>query len=248
MSSVLAAKLDAVSFSYDADAINRQAMMNFTAEFDRGVTTAVMGASGSGKSTMLALLAGFERAQSGTIELEGVDATLSPPAERPLSMVFQNNNLFAHLTVAKNIALGIAPSLRLKPSDTKEVEMALDAVGLAGYGQRLPAQLSGGEAQRVALARVLVRKRPILLLDEAFASLGPSLRDDMLDLVAALTRDNHLSTIMVTHAPQDAQRIAQNLVFLDRGHVVLSGTTADLLGKDGQNDVLKRYLGEGSQT
>ena len=175
--------------------------------------------------------------------LEGQDYTLFPPAQRPLSMVFQENNLFAHMSVSKNVGLGIKPDLRLNAEDLALIDQALSDVGLAQYGERLPAQLSGGERQRVALARVLVRRKPILILDEAFASLGPGLRDEMLDLVRELTNANNMSTLMVTHAPEDALRIAENLVFLDNGRIALTGDASDLLTGKEDNPLIRSYLG-----
>src|SRR5262249_51735110 len=152
----------------------------------RGECLAIIGPSGAGKTTLLSLLAGFEHAEGGLILIEGRDVTRLGPAERPVSMVFQEHNLFAHLTVAANVGLGIHPGLRLAADDRARVSAALAQVGLAGMESRLPSQLSGGERQRVALARTLVRNRPVLLLDEPFVALGPALRRDMLDLVNAL--------------------------------------------------------------
>ena len=149
--------------------------------------TAVLGPSGAGKSTLLNIIAGFETLQSGRIELQGADHSHTMPAARPVSFVFQDNNTFAHMTARENVALGILPSLRLDPQQWRAVDDALEIVGIAALAKRKPGDMSGGERQRIALARVLVRKRPILLLDEAFAALGPSLRTEMLDEVKTLT-------------------------------------------------------------
>lgn len=232
-----------VSFSYDAKA----PAMHFDVKFRDGVITAIMGASGSGKSTLLSLLAGFEIPQKGQIWLAGADNTQRAPGERPLSMVFQENNLFAHMSVFNNVGLGIAPSLNLSAESRDQVNTALESVGLTGYGNRLPAQLSGGERQRVALARVLVRHKPILLLDEAFASLGPGLRRDMLDLVKALADKNAMTTLMVTHSPDDALHIAEDLVFLGKDGVVFSGSSNELVKTKSQNEDVRNYL-QGRET
>ncbi|KPB00027.1 thiamine ABC transporter ATP-binding protein [Ahrensia marina] len=227
-----------VTFAYEADA----PVMRFDAQFRKGVITAIMGASGSGKSTLLSLLAGFEMPQSGKIWLAGEDYTHRAPGERPLSMVFQENNLFAHLSVFNNVALGVSPSLKLSASDKESVHHALASVGLENYGKRLPAQLSGGERQRVAVARVLVRHKPILLLDEAFASLGPGLRREMLDLVASLADKNAMTTLMVTHSPEDALHIAQDLVFLGQDGVAFIGPSKELAKSQNQNEAVRNYL------
>nr|WP_246273073.1 ATP-binding cassette domain-containing protein [Oricola thermophila] len=217
--------------------------MRFDCAFAAGTITALVGPSGSGKSTLLNLIAGFETPQVGAIRFGIEDLTRAPVAERPVSMVFQENNLFAHLSVFDNVALGLSPRLRLKPDERGIVEDALASVGLSGYGARLPGQLSGGERQRVALARVVVRRKPVLLLDEAFASLGPALRADMLDLVASIQADRGMTTVMVTHFPEDARRIAPHTVFLAGGEVIADGATETLLGEDTAPEAIRFYLG-----
>lgn len=228
-----------VTFGYQPDL----SMMRFDCTFSSGAITAVMGPSGSGKSTLMALIAGFERARSGRILIGDLDVTETSPAERPLSIVFQDNNLFAHLDVQANVGLGISPRLKLDGTGHKRLTEALDAVGLSGYEQRKPADLSGGERQRVAIARALVRDRPVLILDEAFGSLGPALRASMLDLVADLHRRLAMTIIMVTHEPDDARRIASQLVFVAEGSVAAQGTVGQLLD-GGDNAAVQAYLGE----
>ena len=186
-----------------------------------------MGPSGSGKSTLLNLVAGFETPRAGRVLIGGADLSAEPPSARPVSMVFQENNLFAHLSVEQNVGLGRSPSLRLTETDRAAIAGALDRTGLAGKEKRLPRELSGGERQRVALARVLVRDRPVLLLDEPFASLGPALRDDMLDLVASVHAERGMTVLFVTHQPEDARRIGQDMVFLDNGLVAATGKVDD---------------------
>ena len=195
----------------------------FDVEFAASKITAIMGPSGSGKSTLLNLVAGFETPQSGRVLIGGADVSAAPPSARPVSMVFQENNLFAHLSVEQNVGLGRSPSLRLTEADRAAIAEALERIGLAGKEKRLPRELSGGERQRVALARVLVRDRPVLLLDEPFASLGPALRDDMLDLVAGVHAERGMTVLFVTHQPEDARRIGEHMVFLDNGTVAATG-------------------------
>lgn len=238
MTDKISAALRDVSFAYDAG----MPVMHFDAQFRQGVITAIMGASGSGKSTMLSLLAGFEIPQKGEIWLAGEDNTHSAAGDRPLSMVFQENNLFAHMSVFKNVGLGISPSLKLSADEKEQVNIALQSVGLENYGERLPAQLSGGERQRVALARVMVRHKPILLLDEAFASLGPGLRREMLDLVGTLANKNAMTTLMVTHSPEDALHISEDLVFLGPEGVVYHGPSSELAKTQNQNEAVRDYL------
>ena len=205
--------------------------MSFTLHADAGECLAVIGPSGAGKSTLIALIAGFERPLAGRVLIGGRDVTGLVPAERPVTTLFQEHNLFSHLDVDANVGLGIHPGLRLAAADRTRVARALADVGLAGLGRRLPGQLSGGERQRAALARSLVRNRPVLLLDEPFAALGPALRSEMLDLVDRLRRRASLTVIMVSHLPEDARRIADRVAFVHAGRVLAVGPTAALLDR-----------------
>ena len=195
--------------------------------FPQSRIIAVVGASGSGKSTLLNLVAGFEAPDSGRVMIGGQDMTALDPSERPVSSIFQDNNLFAHLDIFTNVALGVSPGLKLRVEDRERIEMALARVGLAGFDKRLPGTLSGGERQRAALARALVRKKPVMLLDEPFAALDPGLRAGMTSLLLDLHGETKNTVIIVTHHPEDRKKLAQQVVFLDRGRVVYVGSTAD---------------------
>ena len=195
--------------------------------FPQSRIIAVVGASGSGKSTLLNLVAGFEAPDSGRVMIGGQDMTALDPSERPVSSIFQDNNLFAHLDIFTNVALGVSPGLKLRVEDRERIEMALARVGLAGFDKRLPGTLSGGERQRAALARALVRKKPVMLLDEPFAALDPGLRAGMTSLLLDLHGETKNTVIIVTHHPEDIKKLAQQVVFLDRGRVVYTGSTAD---------------------
>jgi thiamine transport system ATP-binding protein len=216
--------------------------MCFDATIPGGSVTAVMGPSGSGKSTLFALIAGFEMPMSGRIAVGGRDITALPPAERPLSIVFQEHNLFAHLDVATNVALGLDRRGRIEAAQRPAIGAALERVGLAGFEGRMPASLSGGERQRVALARALVRNRPVLLLDEPFAALGPGMRSDMLELVKQLVHDTGQTTLFITHQPDEARMIADSVLFLDGGRAAASLPARGFFERD---DVpgLAAYLG-----
>ncbi len=207
-----------------------------------GSFTALLGASGAGKSTLLSLVAGFERPIAGVIRAQGKDITNLAPSDRPVTTLFQEHNLFPHLTALQNIGLGIDPNLRLTRSQKSDIAGALKRVGLVGMEARLPRELSGGERQRVAIARSLVRQRPLLLLDEPFAALGPALRRDMLDLVDALRHDTGMTVVMVSHDPADARRVADITAFLHDGAIVALGPTATLLDNP-DVPALAEYLG-----
>lgn len=195
----------------------------FDLEVQPGRFVAVTGPSGSGKTTLFNLIAGFEVPRAGTIEVDGSDMVGVAPGARPVSIVFQDNNLFAHLDIFTNVALGVSPSLRLTDLDRTAVRAALSRVGLGGFERRKPGTLSGGERQRAAFARVLVRKRPIMLLDEPFAALDPELRHEMGKLLAALHRDAGFTVLMITHDPAEASRLADQFVEIRAGRTVRSG-------------------------
>lgn len=206
-----------------------------------GATVAIVGPSGAGKSTLLNAIAGFVMPVAGRVICDGVDLTDAEPGERPLSLVFQDNNLFPHMTAFQNVALGVRPSGRLEEVEKTLVRDAFQRVGLNGFEDRKPAALSGGQQSRVALARVLVRKRPLVLLDEPFSALGPALKAEMLDLVAALVAESDATLLMVTHDPKDALRIAEQTVVVADGTVQSPQGTAALLADPPA--ALRDYLG-----
>jgi len=229
--------LAAVTFRYE------DMQMRFDLHVHSGECLAIIGPSGAGKSTLLSLVAGFEQPESGAIRIAGVEVTRVDPATRPVTMLFQDHNLFAHLDVAANIGLGIHPGLKLRSDDRDKIDWALAQVGLQGFAQRLPAQLSGGERQRVALARSLVRNRPVLLLDEPFAALGPALRREMLDLVRALQQSQGLTVLLVSHQPEDALYAAPRTAFVHQGRILQVAETRTLFDGAAVPE-LRAYLGE----
>lgn len=207
-----------------------------------GGTTAIIGPSGGGKSTLLLAIAGFVELASGDISIGKELITNTPPAKRPVTLLFQENNLFPHMTVFQNTGLGIRPDLKLSKEQIEQVNDALEKVGLAGMDKRRPSELSGGQRQRVALARALLRDRPILMLDEPFAALGPALRHEMLDLVARIRQEQGSTLLLVTHNPEDALRIADNTVLVADGVAMAPRPTAELLNNPPPS--LATYLGK----
>lgn len=207
-----------------------------------GSCTALIGPSGGGKSTLLNLIAGFETPVSGNILFGGQTLTKLPPQDRPVTMLFQEHNLFPHLSAAQNVGLGLHPGLRLTANQKRQVRDALDHVGLAGLDNRHPAQLSGGQRQRVALARSLVRNKPLLLLDEPFSALDPGRRKHMLELVDRLRAERSLTVIMASHAPEDAKVIANQVAYIEDGQVIQTGTPERVLGPQASPKI-QRYLG-----
>lgn len=228
-------EVKALAFRYEDMA------MRFDLAVERGAFLSIVGPSGAGKSTLLSLIGGFERPLDGQVLVDGKDITGLGPAQRPCTTLFQDHNLFAHLSVERNVGLGIDPGLRLGDAQRAEVRQSLADVGLAGLERRLPGQLSGGERQRAAIARCLVRHRPILLLDEPFAAVGPGLRREMLDLVRALQARLGLTVIMVTHDPGDARHAGGRTAFVQAGRVVLVDETERVLGS--RLPEVRAYLG-----
>ncbi len=208
---------------------------------EAGSRVAVLGPSGAGKSTLIGAIAGFVPLVAGRILWAGRDLVALRPGDRPVTVLFQDQNLFPHLTVAQNVGLGVAPSLRLTAADRARVAAALDRVGLGGRGGQRAATLSGGEGARVALARALLRARPVLLLDEPFGALGPGMKAQMLDLVETVAEATGATVLMVSHDPGDALRLCPQSVVVTDG--VASGpvATGPLLADPPAS--LRAYLG-----
>ncbi|HBY1513803.1 TPA: thiamine ABC transporter ATP-binding protein ThiQ [Klebsiella aerogenes] len=203
--------------------------MRFTLSVERGERIAVLGPSGAGKSTLLNLIAGFLPPASGSLLIDGEKHNATPPAQRPVSMLFQENNLFNHLTVRQNIGLGIHPGLKLNREQRAQVTAIAEQMGMDTLLDRLPGELSGGQRQRAALARCLVRQQPVLLLDEPFSALDPALRQEMLTLVADVCQRQQLTLLMVSHSMEDAARIAPRSIVVAEGRIAWDGATDDLL-------------------
>ena len=178
---------------------------------------AVVGPSGAGKSTFLNLISGFASISSGTITWNGEEISNLPPAKRSVSILFQDNNLFPHLSVWRNLALAVTHWPKISRDHEEKLKAVMSEVGILGLENRKPSQLSGGQQSRVALARVLLQKNKILLLDEPFSALGPSLKDQMLELIKKISKNKKLLVLMVTHDPADAKKVAsQTLIIKDK--------------------------------
>ncbi|RPE64780.1 thiamine transport system ATP-binding protein [Pacificibacter maritimus] len=182
-----------------------------------GRCVAVMGPSGAGKSTLLSILGGFQTLTSGRLTWHDADISDVPPSQRNVAMVFQDNNLFPHMTAFQNVGLGIAARLKLRKAEVDRVNTALDAVGLAGLGARRPSELSGGQQSRVALARLLVQRKPLILMDEPFSALGPAMRLEMADLARDIAERTSATLLMVSHDFKDVERIADDVIWVEAG-------------------------------
>jgi len=189
-----------LKFTYDGSA-----GFDFSLFLKEGEIAAIVGESGSGKSTFLDLLSGFLRSSSGSIRLDGQAIDNLPVEKRPLTILFQNYNLFEHLNVLKNVSLGN------DGVDKKSIKSILKQVGLGEFINQKVSLLSGGQQQRVALARAMLRNKPILLLDEPFSGLDKDTKITMLELVRKITKEKKLHTIMVTHDKFDSDLIADKV-------------------------------------
>lgn len=192
--------------------------MHFVLQVEQGERLAIIGESGAGKSTLLNLIAGFETPASGQILLNDCDHTQTQPAERPVSMLFQDNNLFPHLTVAQNIGLALAPSLSLNATQQQQVREIAEKMGIEPLLSRRADQLSGGQKQRVALARTLLRDKPILLLDEPFSALDPIRRHELQQFILDICVERNLTLLMVTHQLEETKNLFTRVVEI-RGQV-----------------------------
>lgn len=220
----------------------RQGDFAMTAQFSvaQGARVAVIGPSGAGKSTLLGAIGGYVPA-TGRVRVAGRDVTDAAPDQRGIAMLFQDGNLFPHLTLEQNVGLGLRPTLRLRPEERARARDALAQVGLGGYADRRPGDISGGQQSRAALARILLQDRPLLLLDEPFAALGPALRAEMLDLTSTVARDMGATVLMITHAPEDAERAADQVLFVDQGRVDAPRPVAEIMANP--PEALRAYLG-----
>jgi thiamine transport system ATP-binding protein len=202
---------------------------DYSLKVEEGALCAIVGPSGGGKTTLLHMIAGFETPGSGTMTFRGKNLLPLSPSERPVAIVFQDHNLFPHLSAAENVALGLRPSLRLSDKESDLVSTMLDAVGLKGFDGRRPGDMSGGQRQRVALARAMISERPLILLDEPFSSLDSHLRRSMISLVNEIRRRRMVTILMSIHTPEDVADLADQMVLIDEGRVILSGNPSEIL-------------------
>ena len=204
-----------LNFSFEENYLAISA--NISLESDK--IYAIVGPSGAGKSTFLNLISGFSEISSGSISWNQKEISDLSPSKRNISILFQDNNLFPHLSVWRNLALAVSHWPKISNDDEAKLQSVISEVGIQGLESKKPSQLSGGQQSRVALARVLLQKNKILLLDEPFAALGPSLKDQMLELIKKIARKRGLLVLMVTHDPADANKIASQTIVVKNNKV-----------------------------
>src|ERR671911_149266 len=195
-----------------------------------GQLTALLGPSGGGKSTLLRIIAGLDTADTGTVSIEGIDATKLPPQKRNVGFVFQHYAVFKHMTVAKNVAFGLEIRKRPKDEIAARVDELLKLVHLSQFSHRLPSQLSGGQRQRMALARALDAK----------------VRKELRDWLRRLHDEVHVTTVFVTHDQEEAMEVADEIVVINEGRVEQIGSPDELYDEPA-NDFVMRFLGPVTQ-
>ncbi|TQN59356.1 ABC transporter ATP-binding protein [Agrobacterium tumefaciens] len=195
---------------------------------EQGEFFSLLGPSGCGKSTTLRMIAGFIRPSSGQILIGSDDVTYLPPEKRDIGIVFQNYAIFPHMNVAENIAFGLKLRKKSREEIDRSVAFALRQVGLAGYENRYQRQLSGGEQQRVALARVLVTEPRILLLDEPLSALDKSLREEMKYWIKDLQKKLGITTVYVTHDQDEALTMSDRIGVMQKAKVEQVGTPQEI--------------------
>ncbi len=219
------------------------ALDDVTVSLPTGQLTALLGPSGGGKSTLLRIIAGLDQADTGTVTIEGREATNLPARKRNVGFVFQHYAVFRHMTVAKNVAFGLEIRKRPKDQIQKRVEELLDLVHLSQFRDRMPSQLSGGQRQRMALARALAVEPTVLLLDEPFGALDAKVRKELREWLRRLHDEVHTTTIFVTHDQEEALEVADEIVVINDGRVEQIGSPDTLYDKPA-NDFVMRFLGE----
>ena len=204
------------------------AIKDLSLVIEPGTLVTLLGPSGCGKTTTLRMLAGLEHPTTGRIMIGGKDVTMLPANERDVSMVFQSYALFPHMTVAENVAYGLAATGFRKAETKEKAEAGLELVGLGDYGDRLPAELSGGQQQRVAVARALVLNPQVLLLDEPLSNLDARLRRRVRTEIRELQQRLGFTAVYVTHDQEEALAVSDKIIVMREGEIAQQGAPREL--------------------
>jgi sulfate/thiosulfate transport system ATP-binding protein len=218
------------------------ALEDINLDIATGELTALLGPSGGGKSTLLRIIAGLEVADSGSVEIQGVDTTGLPAQKRNVGFVFQHYAAFRHLTVAGNVGFGLKVRRRPRKEIAARVKELLELVHLSQFADRLPAQLSGGQRQRMALARALAIEPSVLLLDEPFGALDANVRKELRAWLRRLHDEVHVTTVFVTHDQEEALDVADRIVVINHGRIEQVGPPDQLYDRPTSEFVMS-FLG-----
>ena len=192
----------------------------FTVEINKGEWVGIIGQSGAGKSTFLNLIAGFAQPDVGSLLINDIEMRDLPASKRSISSLFQDNNLFPHLSVYQNIAIAIKPNLKLHDNEKKKILEIIEYLNLSSKTHSSIGRLSGGERQRVALGRVMSSDKKILLLDEPFSQLDPNLRIEMLELIKKIREKKNITIIMAIHTPAEAIDFVNRFLLIKEGEIL----------------------------
>jgi sulfate transport system ATP-binding protein len=207
-----------------------------------GALTALLGPSGSGKSTLLRVIAGLEVPDSGEVVIGGQDVTEDPARNRGVGFVFQHYAPFKHMSVHDNVAFGLSVRKRPKEEIRERVKELLALVRLDGLASRYPSQLSGGQLQRMALARALAVQPKVLLLDEPFGALDAQVRAELREWLRRLHEEIHVTTIFVTHDQEEAMEVAEQIVVMNKGRIEQAGSPRELY-ESPSNEFVMSFIG-----
>jgi sulfate transport system ATP-binding protein len=207
-----------------------------------GALTALLGPSGSGKSTLLRIIAGLETPDSGEVVIGEREVTDTPARTRDVGFVFQHYAPFKHMTVHDNVAFGLSVRKRPKAEIKARVAELLGLVRLDGLADRYPSQLSGGQLQRMALARALAVQPKVLLLDEPFGALDAQVRGELREWLRRLHEEIHVTTIFVTHDQEEAMEVAEQIVVMNKGKIEQAGTPRELY-ESPRNEFVMSFIG-----
>jgi sulfate transport system ATP-binding protein len=221
---------------------NFVALDDVSLEVESGQLTALLGPSGGGKSTLLRIIGGLEEADSGTVVIDGIEATEVPAQRRNVGFVFQHYAAFKHLSVYRNVAFGLEIRKRSKNEIRARVHELLELVHLEQFADRLPSQLSGGQRQRMALARALAVEPKVLLLDEPFGALDAKVRRELRDWLRRLHDEVHVTTVFVTHDQDEALEVSDSLVVINNGRIEQVGSPNQLYDHP-SNEFVMGFLG-----
>jgi sulfate/thiosulfate transport system ATP-binding protein len=207
-----------------------------------GALTALLGPSGSGKSTLLRIIAGLETPDAGEVVIGGEDVTNTAARTRGVGFVFQHYAPFKHMTVHDNVAFGLSVRKRPKQEIGERVRELLGLVRLEGLAERYPSQLSGGQLQRMALARALAVQPQVLLLDEPFGALDAQVRAELREWLRRLHEEIHVTTVFVTHDQEEAMEVAEQIVVMNEGRIEQAGSPRDLYERP-RNEFVMSFIG-----
>jgi sulfate transport system ATP-binding protein len=222
------------------------ALTDVSVEIPTGGLTALLGPSGGGKSTLLRVIAGLEKPDSGSVEIEGREATRLPVQDRGVGFVFQHYAAFKHMTVYDNIAFGLKIRKRPKAEIAERVHQLLKLVQLEGLAKRYPSQLSGGQRQRMGLARALAIDPAVLLLDEPFGALDARVRAELREWLRRLHDETHTTTVIVTHDQEEAMEVADQVAVMSSGRIEQIGSPREVYEQPA-NEFVMTFVGQAHQ-